>query len=204
MRCFPPVGTSSGRNGVSRLPPSPRCGNGWVCRSIPIPRLPPTMSNPLWRRTSEVRRTAASPVVTLVLKAKDPAFAVKLLTSAYGLADGNLRAQSLQRAQQRLDFLQDYLTKTTLEDYRRELALALVDQVRTLMAGKLPAAFAVYVISQPWSTDYPTEPTARVVLAFAVFVGLAFAAFTIFVFPAKRPQRLTRTEPALGPVEELP
>jgi hypothetical protein len=152
----------------------------------------------------EVRRTAASPVVTLVLKDKDPAFAVKLLTSAYGLVDGNLRAQSLQRAQQRLDFLQDYLTKTTLEDYRRELVLALVDQVRTLMAGKLPAAFAVYVISQPWSTDYPTEPTARVVFAFAVFAGLAFTAFTIFVLPAKRPQRQARGEPVLGPVEELP
>jgi len=155
-------------------------------------------------KSIEVRRTTASPVVTLVLKNKDPAFAIKILTSAYGLADGNLRARSLQRAQQRLDFLQDYLAKTTLEDYRRELVLALVDQVRTLMAGKLPAAFAVYVISEPWATDYPTEPSGRVTLAVALLAGLALTALSILVLPAKRPRRQARTESVLDPVGELP
>jgi hypothetical protein len=152
----------------------------------------------------EIRRTPTSPVVTLVIKHHDPAFATKLLTSAYALADGKLREISRERAQQRLDFLQDYLSKTTLEDYRRELVLALVDQVRTLMAGKLPSAFAVYVIAGPWSTDVPTDPSARGVLMLAVLAGLVLTGLSILVLPAKRRWPGGKTKPVLGAVEELP
>lgn len=136
-----------------------------------------------------IERATTSPVTTIVLKHKDRQFAETLLQKAYALADGTLRARAVERAQQRVDFLQDYLTKSTVTEYRQQLVLGLMTEIKTVMAGKLPSAFAVYVVSGPSSSDLPTSPSARSVLFGTALAGLALGSASIFLFPASRRRR---------------
>jgi LPS O-antigen subunit length determinant protein (WzzB/FepE family) len=143
-------------------------------------------------KSIDVQRGTTSPVTTIEMRDTDREFAKAFLQRLYTLADQTLRARAVEQAQERVNFLMDYIAKSTVSEYREQLALGLMDQVRTLMAGKLPSAFSVYIISGPSSSDLPTSPSARVVVVSGALIGFVLAIASLSLFPSARRRRLAR------------
>jgi hypothetical protein len=127
----------------------------------------------------EVRHTATDPVTVLVLKDRDKDFAERLLKTTYLLADNRLRDIAVTGAREKSQYLEANLAKATIEEYRQQLVLALVDQVKILMAGDMPSAFAMYVVSGPTSTKTPTDPRPLFVLTAALGLGVVIGVLTL-------------------------
>lgn len=122
-----------------------------------------------------IASVGVTPLRRLSYTHPDPEFAVYLLNRMHGAADGLLQAEMRDKADNRIMWLSDMLTRIANEDHRRTLTGLLMDQEQIRMILALNEPFAARV-AEPASSlsSRPSWPRWRVVVPFCAMLG-AFA-----------------------------
>ena len=119
----------------------------------------------------KAQKSEESPVVTITLEHKDPAFAVSFLKILHQVLDDNLRAKALGRSNQYIAYLSNQLRTVTLAEHRSAIADALSEQEKTKMMASSSLAFAADLFGPVTSSIRPTSPRPIMVLFFGVVAG---------------------------------
>lgn len=108
------------------------------------------------------------PITTLIVNTSDPEFGVHLLNAIHRQADNDVRASSLERAQQYVAHLSQKLATTEVAEHRRTLSEALLEQERAVMMATSTGPYAALPLEPATGPSKPTSPK----LIPALIVGL--------------------------------
>lgn len=125
-----------------------------------------------------VTETKDSPFIEITVLHRDPEFALNLLKIAYDEADQLLREQDRREVNQRRNYIEERLSRTSLSDMRQVLLALMAQEERSamLLESDLPYAARVieppFVSSTPMALSPPLEIGLRVFAAIAISVAL--------------------------------
>ncbi len=119
------------------------------------------------------------PISSLIVQTPDPAFGVYLLETVHRQADADVRAASLQRAQQYADHLSRKLATTEVAEHRRTLSEALLEQERAVMMATSAGPFAALPLEPASGPTRPTSPKPVMAIVLGLFLGALIGVFAV-------------------------
>jgi hypothetical protein len=125
-----------------------------------------------------------------------PAFGVRFLKEMNTEADAMIRDQATVTTDAQIAYLETKLAQVQTVDYRQTILSLLSAQETTRMSINKDLPYASAVLQNSYSTDLPTWPNPLVLLAVAVFVGLALGAFTALTVAMMWPHGVRRYVPS--------
>jgi len=114
-----------------------------------------------------------SPVITLSLRHKNPAFAKAFLDRLNEVADARARTRTIARAQANIAHLDRRLKVTAPLDIREALFATRAVEDQKLMLAKNPAPFATQRFGSVSASSRPVTPNQGRLLIVALILGLA-------------------------------
>lgn len=131
------------------------------------------------RKHLNLRLDRATGFASLSYSFKDPKFTTEFLQIVHSVADNLVRQRLLTISQERVDFLNEQLKQTTLQDHRATLTNLLIEESRTLMIARADPNFAVEVIDGAVVPDRSSSPkrVQNILLGFLAGAGLSALAF---------------------------
>lgn len=117
----------------------------------------------------------------------DPLFANYLLSQIHIVADKQIRDGLLNRANRRIEYLNNAIAQTANPDHRKALTSLLMEQEKTRMMVTMDEFYAADVIEAPSTKTKPTWPNIPLTLIGCLMIGmlLGFVSHTA----RKNPQR---------------
>jgi uncharacterized protein involved in exopolysaccharide biosynthesis len=134
-----------------------------------------------------------SDIVNISVQHPDPVFARRLMLMAHQEANEVLRDQVAVRAAQQVEYLQQKLLQTTVQDYRQTLLSLLSAQEKTLMLTKTSAPYAAEILTPPTSSPRPVAPRPVFGIAVSILVGILVGVSVVVFFGPNWFQKLLRT-----------
>ena len=126
-----------------------------------------------------ISRDLKSPIVTIVMNHRDPAFGVLFLSKLHAVDDGRLRERTLLRTSKYIDYLNVQLEKVTNDDYRKALIELLSDQEKhRMIASSRSIAYAADPFEPATSSANPTSPNAPLLLTLSIAAGILLGCFS--------------------------
>lgn len=132
-------------------------------------------------RNIKVRDLNVSPVVSISMSHKDPAFAVRFLQLALVEADELIRQKEREQVSENVAYVRAKLSEIAVQEYRRALVEVLSNLEQRAMLAESEAAFAAEILDPPTVSELPTKPNPEMTLALFLVVssviGIAGAMF---------------------------
>ncbi len=116
-------------------------------------------------------RDRLSPVVTIRVEHANPQAAEDLLNALHRAVDDMLRARSLERAEQYIQYLDRQLAASNIADVRSALIQARTQQEKHRMVASAGGYFAAEPFDPPAPSRRPTSPKAVLLLILAIVAG---------------------------------
>ncbi len=107
----------------------------------------------------------------------DKKFASELLTRIHHIADEMIRARVLSETNQRIEYLNNALTRTNNPDHRRSLVALLMEQERQKMMVSLDQPYAAAIIEPAFVSSRTYWPDPYIVYPVFIFIGLLIGYF---------------------------
>ena len=121
---------------------------------------------------------SGTPLRRLTYMHTDKLFAVDLIKRGHRITDEMIRARILVETNQRIDYLNASIVKTTNPDHRRTLAGLLMEQERLKMMVSLDQPYAASVIEPAYVSARPRWPDPYVIYSVFILIGLLFGFVT--------------------------
>jgi hypothetical protein len=111
-------------------------------------------------------------LLTVTLRAPDPAFSIRFLMALHESTDHVLRGMTLDRARKYAAYLVNRLTTVQTSTVRDVLTQSLSEQETLIMIGSSDTDFAAQPLGPPESSTRPTSPIAILVLFIGLLTGM--------------------------------
>ncbi len=102
----------------------------------------------------------------------DKKFAVNMVKRIHRITDEMIRARILVETNQRIDYLNASLGKTTNPDHKRSLANLLMEQERLKMMVSLDQPYAASIIEPAYSSVRARWPDHYIIYPVFIFIGM--------------------------------
>lgn len=114
----------------------------------------------------------ATPLRRILFEHPDGKVAQQVLMTLHITADAMIRAEVLQRTEERLRYLNATLAKAANPDHRRALTDLLLEQERTKMMVRMDRHFAATLVEAPFIQPRAVWPRKSYILALLILVGM--------------------------------
>jgi hypothetical protein len=126
-----------------------------------------------------IDQTPKTPIVSISVATRDRALGITLLGRLHTTVDEWLRARTIARTTNNIQYLINKLPTVALADHRLALIATLNDQEQRLMLARNPAAYAAErfgpITASPQPTSPRQVPVLIVALVFGAFLGVVAA-----------------------------
>mgnify|MGYP001371026511 CR=1 FL=1 len=151
-----------------------------------------TLNDVVYKKLVEnvtVSSSKKTKVTTMNFKTTNPELGIILLMKMHNISDSTLKKRSLKRTEDYIVYLNDQLSKTTIQDQRLSLIATLADQQKSKMAASSDLSYAADLFGMPFHSDSPSSPRMRnILLSFAIvgfFSSLFLSVLRYFIFISK-------------------
>ncbi|WP_439532512.1 hypothetical protein [Polymorphobacter sp.] len=146
---------------------------GLAGASVPAWQAPDAARLQTWLASNiGINEDPQSPVVTLTVVHRDPAFAKALLERLHQVADDRARARALARAGGNIAHLDARLQQVTALDHRQAMFATRAAEEQRLMLARNPTPFATQRFGAATVTADPVSPRQGIILIGALVLGL--------------------------------
>ncbi len=134
----------------------------------------------------KIDQNVKTPLVTIAIAARDPAFGRYFLQHLHRTVDDYLRETALQRNLQNITYLNDRLQTVAIAEHRQALFATLSDQQQRLMLVRNPAAYAAEPFGAITQSPLPTSPRPIIISAAAILLGAGLGVVVALLVPPRR------------------
>lgn len=115
---------------------------------------------------------SGTPLRRMIYLHPDKKFAVDMVKRIHRITDEMIRARILVETNQRIDYLNASLDKTTNPDHKRSLANLLMEQERLKMMVSLDQPYAASIIEPAYSSVRARWPDPYIIYPVFIFIGM--------------------------------
>jgi len=115
---------------------------------------------------------SGTPLRRMIYLHPDKKFAVDMVKRIHRITDEMIRARILVETNQRIDYLNASLGKTTNPDHKRSLANLLMEQERLKMMVSLDQPYAASIIEPAYSSVRARWPDPYIIYPVFIFIGM--------------------------------
>lgn len=121
---------------------------------------------------------SGTPLRRMIYLHPDKKFAVDMVKRIHRITDEMIRARILVETNQRIDYLNASLGKTTNPDHKRSLANLLMEQERLKMMVSLDQPYAASIIEPAYSSVRARWPDPYIIYPVFIFIGMSLGFVT--------------------------
>jgi hypothetical protein len=127
-----------------------------------------------------------SQLISVTLRYEDREYAIALLNYILQDADALARQDQLETTENRIDYLEGAIKRTSEVSLYNSLTQILLDQERVLMMIKADKYYAFDMVDPPNASIFPAGPGKMRMLMLSVILGLAISAALVFFMVRRR------------------
>jgi len=148
-----------------------------------VPWSPPNLSRvSRYLDSIKISSNPLDPVTEVSIEVADPQFGKYLLFSIVNILDDHMKKETKERADVYIENIQRQLKTTSTLEVRESLIELLTQQQKTRIEASSTLTYVVDIFGPIIASDAPTSPSAPIILALALVIGLVAGSLIVLVF----------------------